>query len=432
MSNESPENLPETENGETNPNLLERAVVPFQRIANPNVVRMAAYVTLVLAGTWWLLDQLGVILRPLLFAIFLSYVLLPISRTLRSFLPHVVAVAVVMIITTMPALLLGGMVFNNIREMQKSGKDLEEAFERIDRFYHAVQDKLEGVFPRLPKFEFEPVDLEKQNGNRTENGNGKEDEDNGDGDKEQNDEEDKKNLIEVVPSQSGPIRNSISENQWLLDQSTDYFMYAFNLLVSWGTEIVIGFTYLFFILMGSAKVSERVRSAFSEPKAEHILSEAARINDAIVGYLKGKFWASLLLAAPIGVVLASFGVRFAATWAVLTFFGNFIPYLGSMVALTLPTLFAFVQLDATWNFVAVAALLAGWHALTASVFEPMILGKYVGLSPLVILGALSFWGTLWGIPGLFLAIPMTVIVLLILENFEVTQPIARLLNDRSR
>jgi AI-2 transport protein TqsA len=52
----------------------------------------------------------------------------------------------------------------------------------------------------------------------------------------------------------------------------------------------------------------------------------------------------------------------------------------------------------------------------------------VGLSPLVILAALSVWGLVWGLPGMFLAVPLTVVVKIVCENIEATRPVARLLS----
>jgi AI-2 transport protein TqsA len=68
------------------------------------------------------------------------------------------------------------------------------------------------------------------------------------------------------------------------------------------------------------------------------------------------------------------------------------------------------------------------HILSASVVEPMLIGRAVGLSPIVILSALAVWGVLWGLPGMFLAVPLTVVVKIVLENIEITKPVGRLLS----
>ncbi len=79
--------------------------------------------------------------------------------------------------------------------------------------------------------------------------------------------------------------------------------------------------------------------------------------------------------------------------------------------------------------VAVAVGLLACHLVSASVVEPMILGRAVGLSPLVILGSLAFWGLLWGLPGMFLAVPLTVVAVIVMGHFQLTRPVAKLVSE---
>jgi len=155
-----------------------------------------------------------------------------------------------------------------------------------------------------------------------------------------------------------------------------------------------------------------------------------KINVGIINYLRAKVGSSLLLAVPVGVILAAFGVPFAVLWAVVTFVCNFIPYLGSVIAYSLPVAFATVEFGFTPQLAVVSGLVFAVHLLGAAVVEPMILGRAVGLSPLVILASLSVWGILWGIPGMFLAVPLTVVMKIVFENFPSTRPVADLLSDR--
>lgn len=89
--------------------------------------------------------------------------------------------------------------------------------------------------------------------------------------------------------------------------------------------------------------------------------------------------------------------------------------------------FAFLWFGPAWEPVAAAVLLLACHGTSASVAEPMIIGSAVGVSPLVILGSLAFWGLLWGIPGMFLAVPLTVVSILVMDQFDQTRAVARLL-----
>jgi AI-2 transport protein TqsA len=159
------------------------------------------------------------------------------------------------------------------------------------------------------------------------------------------------------------------------------------------------------------------------------LAVVRNINDAMAGYLRVKVKASLVLAIPATVVLWAFGVEFALMWGVLTFLLNFIPYLGSLIACGAPILLAFLQMDSLGRPAVVAGLLISIHTLSAYVVEPAMTGKAVGLSPVVILVALSFWGLCWGLTGMLLAVPLTVMMKIILDNVELTRPLARLMAE---
>ena len=184
--------------------------------------------------------------------------------------------------------------------------------------------------------------------------------------------------------------------------------------------------YLLFFLLESDRFADRIHAAYGPARAESILHVARRINAAIIGYLKAKVKASLLLAVAVWLVLTACGVKFSLLWAVLTFACNFIPYLGSVIAVSLPVGFAFLQLDFGARPVVAASLLVVCHVASATVIEPLILGRAVGLSPVIILASLSAWGLLWGLPGMLLAVPLTVVIRLAAENVEATTQAARL------
>jgi AI-2 transport protein TqsA len=185
--------------------------------------------------------------------------------------------------------------------------------------------------------------------------------------------------------------------------------------------------YLLFLLLEGSRFPDRVRRAYPPERAAGILAIAGQVSAAIIGYLRVKVKASLVLAVPVGAILWACDVKFAVLWAVLTFLCNFIPYVGPVVALGLPTGFAFLWYGVAWQPITAAALLLACHATSAAVVEPTMIGRAVGLSPLVLLAALSFWGLLWGIPGMFLAVPLTVVLVIVMDHFESTQPLARLL-----
>jgi AI-2 transport protein TqsA len=195
--------------------------------------------------------------------------------------------------------------------------------------------------------------------------------------------------------------------------------------------IQVGF-YLVLILVEAGRLPQRTRDAFPSEHAEQILAMVANISVAISGYLKAKVKVNLVLAIPVMAILWICGVRLVWLWGVLTFFANFVPYLGSLVACVLPILFAFLDMDFGWQPLTAALLLPAWHASSAYLIEPAMTGKAVNLSPLVVLIALSFWGLCWGLTGMVLAVPLTAVLSIILENGPSTRPIAALMGETDR
>lgn len=191
------------------------------------------------------------------------------------------------------------------------------------------------------------------------------------------------------------------------------------------TAMVVVF-YLIFLLAEAAGFERRLASAFGAERAQHIMQVVTKINTMVAQYIAVKTFVSLVIAALTTIILMLFGVDYALMWGILTFFANFIPYLGSIVAAALPVAMSCVQLGEWWRPLLLAMLLTVAQLLTGNVLEPRLVGKRLGVSPLVILLSLAFWGYLWGIPGMLLAAPLMVTVIIILDNIEQTKPIARL------
>jgi predicted PurR-regulated permease PerM len=129
-------------------------------------------------------------------------------------------------------------------------------------------------------------------------------------------------------------------------------------------------------------------------------------------------------------VLAAFGVEFAVMWGVLIFLLNFIPYLGSLVAVSLPIALSFLQyVEGSWRPLLITLLLLLIQRAVDNYIEPRLTGHKLGLSPLLVLLSLAFWGWLWGVVGMILAVPLTVIGKIILENIRETKPLATLISN---
>ena len=144
------------------------------------------------------------------------------------------------------------------------------------------------------------------------------------------------------------------------------------------------------------------------------------ITEQVQRYIATKFLISLVTSIIIGIILWIFDVDFLIVWAVLTFFLNFIPNIGSIIAIILPTLMTLIQYESIGYTLLVAGILSLVQNLIGNVLEPKIMGNKLGLNPLIILLSLLLWGYVWGIVGMFLSVPLTAVVKIIISNSEST------------
>ncbi len=140
------------------------------------------------------------------------------------------------------------------------------------------------------------------------------------------------------------------------------------------------------------------------------------ITEQIQRYIATKFLISLLTGIVVGIILWIFDVDFIIVWAVMAFFLNFIPNIGSILAVVLPTLMTLIQYESIGYTVLVGGIITLLQNLIGNLLEPKIMGDKLGLNPLVILLSLLVWGYVWGIAGMFLSVPLTAVVKIIISN----------------
>ena len=140
------------------------------------------------------------------------------------------------------------------------------------------------------------------------------------------------------------------------------------------------------------------------------------ITEQIQRYIATKFLISLITGLIVGVILWIFGVDFTIVWAVMAFFLNFIPNIGSIIAIILPTVMVLIQYESVGYTFVVGGILTIVQNLIGNIIEPKIMGDKLGLNPLIILLSLLVWGYIWGIAGMFLSVPLTAVVKIIISN----------------
>ena len=190
---------------------------------------------------------------------------------------------------------------------------------------------------------------------------------------------------------------------------------------------------LLFIFPAAATFQSKLPQMLPRPdvrnRAEVLLTA---IRSSVERYLLVQTAMSLLISSLSYATLVLIGLDHPLFWACLIFVLNYIPTVGSIVAVALPTLFAVAQLP-DWRFVGAVALgLHIWQFSIGTFVQPRITGASLNLSAIVVVLSLTFWGTLWGLTGVFLAAPMTVLVMIVLEQFPQTHWIAVLLSSNGR
>lgn len=194
-------------------------------------------------------------------------------------------------------------------------------------------------------------------------------------------------------------------------------------------NITLVFIYGLFILLELRFVSAKFKSLFPDPdRRRRAATIFRRIDKDIHTYLGVKTAVSFTTALLSYALMRLVGLDFAEFWALLIFVLHFIPTVGVVVATLLPTTLAAVQFQNLGPFLAVGIGLAAIAQLMGNIVEPNLMGETLNLSPLAVIMALIFWGTLWGITGAFLCVPLTVILVIVLSNFESTRWVAVLLS----
>ncbi len=219
----------------------------------------------------------------------------------------------------------------------------------------------------------------------------------------------------------------------LIDFSTitDWATASVTQLVEFLTGLFLLLLFTFFMLAGSGDLAAKVTRAFSPHDAHRIAGVIDNIDRRVRQYLVTKTAISLVTGTLAWLILTIFNVDFPLFWGLLTFLLNYIPNFGSMIATLLPVSLAMLQFGSFGEPLAVFVLLTVMQVVMGNIVEPKVMQFSLDLSPVVILVALIFWGWLWGVVGMILAVPITSVIKIIFEHIEPMRPLAVLMSGRS-
>ena len=187
--------------------------------------------------------------------------------------------------------------------------------------------------------------------------------------------------------------------------------------------------YLGFLLASRSGFRKKAYALFPDADdRDHAAAVFIRIRDGIERYL----WIQTVTGAMIGLgcggVMFLAGLNNAVFWAFLIFIACYIPVLGGLIGGVLPPVFAYLQFGDPWRAVAIFVGIQVIMFVVGSVVLPRMQRDSLNIDPVVVLLALAFWGAIWGVPGMFLSTPLTVMMIVILAQFRGSRWMAVLLS----
>jgi predicted PurR-regulated permease PerM len=187
--------------------------------------------------------------------------------------------------------------------------------------------------------------------------------------------------------------------------------------------------YLGFLIASRQGFAHKAHALFPDPRErEHASTVFIRIRNGMERYLWIQAVTGAVIAVACWAAMATLGLHSAGFWAFLIFIVTFIPVLGGLIASVLPPLFALLQFEDWWHAVGLFVALQVILFVVGNVVLPKMQKDSLNIDPVVVLLSLAIWGALWGVVGMFLSTPLTVMAIIILTQFPGTRWIAILLS----
>jgi AI-2 transport protein TqsA len=196
-----------------------------------------------------------------------------------------------------------------------------------------------------------------------------------------------------------------------------------------GNLILVVF-YLLFLLLEENSFKSKLKSIFIlEEKYNQTIQIIQKIEKSITDYIGYKSLISVISATISFFIIYGSGLAFPFLWASFIFVFNFIPVIGIFLSILIPVIFSYLQFDSLNSTLILLSVLGAAQLFISNILEPKLFGKSLNISPLVSMIAFTFWGAIWGIPGMIISTPITVIIIILLANITKTHNIAKLLSN---
>jgi AI-2 transport protein TqsA len=236
-------------------------------------------------------------------------------------------------------------------------------------------------------------------------------------------------LIERIPFLSDWAEENANNSESPLNQFGEKLLTAIQALFA-GVYALVGLltltvTFTFLGLLETHAFLDTLARRVNREISAMVLEVGQEVSTVIQRYMLARTLVSLTTGLLVGLYTWAIGLDFPLVWGITTFLLNYVPMLGSIVAVIPPTIVGFLQPELWMGF----ATLGGLTLIQFSIgyyVDPLVEGRILAISPFVLLFSILFWGWVWGIPGALLGIPITASLVIIFAKFEGLRWIAEL------
>lgn len=197
-----------------------------------------------------------------------------------------------------------------------------------------------------------------------------------------------------------------------------------------GDTLTMTLMTIFFVILllaGSINFQKLLNTTIFKQKLSSVKT-FIKIEKDIIKFVKVKFIISLFTGIGFSLTCLAFDVSFPIFWGLLAFAINFIQMIGSVISVGLLSLFAYIELDPTGTLLFFILTITAVQVVMGGILEPIFMGKTFSINVITVLLMLMLWGYIWNIPGLIMSIPITVFLKIIFEQFPKTKVIANLIS----
>ena len=192
---------------------------------------------------------------------------------------------------------------------------------------------------------------------------------------------------------------------------------------------VFVFVYLIFMLIARSGFEQKARILFSTgDRFDQAQAVFVRIRKGVERYIWVQTMAALIISLASFLLMRLVHLHNAVFWTFLIFIFAYVPIIGGAIGILLPPIFALVQFGAHWQAVALLVGAEAIHFAVGNFIAPRMQGISLNVDPVVVVLSLAFWGAIWGVPGMFLSTPLTVVAIVVLIQFPSTRWLAVLLS----